>query len=407
MKRHIPGLHSVRQAIDRRLEGFFLVRVDAASYRWHPQKPFLVLCFVVLAPESFATHSFSGRLYCSRRALWKLNWFLRDFGYDPELLGQDQVDEKALLNLRGVIRTSLATFNGRSYQSLEAFAPAGEWEELSSPQSRGGMTMIYSHTQISQFVRCPISYRYRYLDGWQEKETRAAMVFGRSFEKALGAYFLREDPSAVLFKEWGAYRDAPFEYKKGDSWDRLVHQGVHLLQKFAQDDRVRIPRPKKNLQVKMVRSLGANNEFVSYIDALGELDGTPCVIDWKTTTSRYPEEPEGLLALDPQLICYSWISGIPEVAVVVFVRKNQPEIQYLRATISEEQRREYGRLVETTVAQIEAGQFISHSGIRFPQNGCVSCPHLGLCLNNQSLIDANLIRRPGASDLDWLNDLDD
>ena len=150
-----------------------------------------------------------------------------------------------------------------------------------------------------------------------------------------------------------------------------------------------------------------NNEFVSYIDALGELDGTPCVIDWKTTTSRYPEEPEGLLSLDPQLICYSWISGIPEVAVVVFVRKNQPEIQYLRATISEEQRREYGRLVETTIAQIEAGQFVSHSGIRFPQNGCVSCPHLGLCLNNQPLIDANLIRRPGASDLDWLNDLDE
>jgi len=178
--------------------------------------------------------------------------------------------------------------------------------------------MIYSHTQISQFVRCPRSYRYRYLDGWQEKETRAAMAFGRSFEKALGAYFLREDPSAVLFKEWGAYRDAPFEYRKGDSWDRLVHQGVHLLGRFAQEDRVRIPCPKKDLQVKLVRSLGANNEFVSYIDALGELDGTPCVIDWKTTASRYPEEPEGLLSLDPQLICYSWISGIPEVAVVVF-----------------------------------------------------------------------------------------
>jgi len=267
--------------------------------------------------------------------------------------------------------------------------------------------MIYSHTQISQFLRCPRSYRYRYLDGWQEKDTRAAMVFGRSFEKALGAYFCREDPSAVLYKEWGAYRDAPFEYKKGDSWDRLVHQGVHLLQKFAQDDRVHIPRPQQNLQVKMLRSLPGENEFVSYIDALGELDGTSCVIDWKTTTSRYPEEPAGLLSLDPQLICYSWMSGIPDVAVVVFVRKNQPEIQYLRATISEEQRREYGRLVETTVAQIEAGQFVSHSGIRFPQNGCMSCPHLGLCLNNQSLIDANLIRRPGASDLDWLNDLDD
>ena len=103
----------------------------------------------------------------------------------------------------------------------------------------------------------------------------------------------------------------------------------------------------------------------------------------------------------------TWISGIPDVAVVAFVRKQQPEIQYLRATISDDQRREYGRLVEATVGQIKAGEFIPHSGIRFPQNGCVSCAHLGLCLNNQSLIDANLIRRAGASDLDWLNDLDE
>ena len=267
--------------------------------------------------------------------------------------------------------------------------------------------MIFSHTQISQYLRCPRSYRYRYLDGWQEKETRAAMVFGRAFEKALSAYFNDEDPSAALFKEWGVYRDTPFAYKSGESWDRLVHQGIHLLQKFAQDDRVRISRPQRNLQVKLIRALPADNEFVAFIDALGELDGTPCVIDWKTTASRYTEEPEGLLALDPQLICYSWMTGIPDVALVVFVRKNHPEIQYLRATISEEQRQDYGRLVETAVAQIGAGQFLPHSGIRFPQNGCVTCPHLGLCLRNQRLIDANLIRRAGAAELDWLNDLDD
>jgi len=114
-----------------------------------------------------------------------------------------------------------------------------------------------------------------------------------------------------------------------------------------------------------------------------------------------------LLALDPQLICYSWISGIPEVAVVVFVRKHQPEIQYLKATISEDLRRDFGSLVETTVGQITSGEFPAHSGIRFPQNGCVSCANLGLCLNNQRLVDANLIRIAGASDLDWLDQLVD
>ncbi|MGH9428704.1 MAG: PD-(D/E)XK nuclease family protein, partial [Terriglobia bacterium] len=207
--------------------------------------------------------------------------------------------------------------------------------------------MTYSYTQIRHDLRCPRSYRYRYLDGWQEKETRAAMVFGRCFEKALSAYFCGEDCAAVLFKEWGTFRDAPFEYRKGESWDRLVHQGVRLLETFARDDRIRIPCPTKNLQIKMIRTLPGGNEFVAYLDALGELDGKHSLIDWKTTTSRYPEEPEGLLSLDPQLICYSWISGIAEVALVVFVRKQLPEIQYLKASITEEQRREFGRLVET------------------------------------------------------------
>jgi hypothetical protein len=136
MRRHIPGLHSRQLDRESLLEGMFLVRVDGAFCRWHPQKPFISVRFVVLEPKSYAARSFSGRLYCTERALWKLNWFLRDFGYDPDLLGQDQVDEKALRNLRGVIRTSYTTLNGRCFQNLEAFAPAGEWEELSCASVR-------------------------------------------------------------------------------------------------------------------------------------------------------------------------------------------------------------------------------------------------------------------------------
>ncbi len=267
--------------------------------------------------------------------------------------------------------------------------------------------MTYSYTQISQYLRCPRSYRYRYLDGWREKDTRAAMIFGRCFEKALAAYFCQEDSAAALFKEWGAYRDASLEYGRGETWDKLVHQGVHLLHLLAQDNRIRIRRPKQNLQLKLIRSLPPGNEFVSYIDAIGEIDGQRHLIDWKTTTSRYPEEPEGLLSLDPQLICYSWMSGIREVALVVFVRKHLPEIQYLKTSITEEQQKEFGQLVESAIGQIEAGQFLPHSGIRFPMNGCTSCSHLGLCLGNQPLIDSKLIRRPGASDLDWLDELAD
>src|SRR5205085_631824 len=161
---------------------------------------------------------------------------------------------------------------------------------------------------------------------------------------------------------WSLYREAVLEYKKADTWDRMLHQGIQLLERFVQADRVRVLNPQQDLQVKILEPLGQGNGFVAYLDAIGEVDGVRCVIDWKTTTSRYAEEPEGLLSLDPQLICYSWISGISEVAVVVFVRKHSPEIQYLRTTISDEQRREFGRLVETSVHQVESGHFNPHSG---------------------------------------------
>jgi hypothetical protein len=131
MKRTIPGLHST-QPDDAPLEGLFLVRVEWASYRWHRQKPFLNVRFVVLQPDAFQNRSFSGRFYCTERALWKLNWFLRDFGYDQQLLADDQVDEKALVNLRGIVRTSHVTMMGRTFQNLEAFAPVSDWAELAA-----------------------------------------------------------------------------------------------------------------------------------------------------------------------------------------------------------------------------------------------------------------------------------
>jgi hypothetical protein len=99
--------------------------------------------------------------------------------------------------------------------------------------------MTFRYSQISQFLRCPRSYRYRYLDGWGEKESRAALCFGRSFEKALAAFFEREGPGAMLFKEWGAYLDVPLEYCHGDDWERLLRHGLRLAGDHHRDQRHR------------------------------------------------------------------------------------------------------------------------------------------------------------------------
>jgi CRISPR/Cas system-associated exonuclease Cas4 (RecB family) len=264
--------------------------------------------------------------------------------------------------------------------------------------------MTYSYTQISQYLACPRRYRHRYLDGWREKDTRAAMLFGRTFELALGAYFRREDPGEVLFREWSICKAQDLQFSNNDTWDRMLEQGIMLLTRFCQDNRVQIRQPRRNLQIKFTRAVG-KNEFVAYIDGIGALDGSRCLLEWKTSSSRYSEEPEGLLALDPQLVCYSWVTGIPEVAQIVFVRKRLVEVQYLRTTITDQQRQEFGHVVEDTIRRIESAEFLPHSGIRFPQNPCSSCPYVGLCLRRQDMADAALTRRPGAEAFGWLDEL--
>jgi hypothetical protein len=265
--------------------------------------------------------------------------------------------------------------------------------------------MTYSYTQISQYLSCPRRYKHRYLDGWKEKDTRAAMLFGRAFEQAIAAYFLRQDAAAVLYREWSVHRDSSLRYSERDSWDRMLQSGVQLLDRFAQDNRVRLRQPKLNSQIKFNKLLNQHNDFVAYVDAIGELDGTRCLLEWKTSANRYPEEPTGLLALDPQLVCYSWITGIANVAQVVFVRKRWVEIQYLQTVISDEQREEFGHLVEDSIRRIEAAEFLPRSGIRFPQNPCTSCSYIGLCLGRPDLTETALVRRPEADDFDWLDEL--
>jgi hypothetical protein len=131
MRRRFAGLQETGFA-NEIPDGIFLVRVQKAEYHWHAQKPFYSLRLSVVEPKGMAGRTISGRLYCTPKALWKLGWFLRDFLYDPDLLGSEEIDDKALFGLRGVVKISHTTLNGRALVNLDGFAPASQWKELSS-----------------------------------------------------------------------------------------------------------------------------------------------------------------------------------------------------------------------------------------------------------------------------------
>ena len=274
--------------------------------------------------------------------------------------------------------------------------------------------MIYSYSQINQYLRCPQRLSLplpRWLAG---KRNPLSHGFGRlasrtpwsvlSWERTAVRHCSRNGvPTAML-------RSITKMAIPGTAW--CTRESI-CFERFAQDNlrflslvRGQIFRIKI-LLVTLPNGSGGLS-LISMPSA--KLTGCAASSSWKTTTSRYLQDPDGLLSLDPQLVCYSWISGISEVAMVVFVRKHAPEIQYLEGfDLARAAPGVWSKLVETTINQIEAGHFNPHSGIRFPQNGCVSCSHLGLCLKSTSSWwqPTSSARQGQASDLDWLDELVD
>jgi hypothetical protein len=47
-----------------------------------------------------------------------------------------------------------------------------------------------------------------------------------------------------LFNEWASYRDLDLQYSANDTWDRMLQGGMQMLDRFAQEDRIRILQPQ-------------------------------------------------------------------------------------------------------------------------------------------------------------------
>ena len=100
------------------------------------------------------------------------------------------------------------------------------------------------------------------------------------------------------------------------------------------------------------------------------------------------------------------MTGISEVAQVVFVRKRMVEVQYLRTTITEEQRQEFGHLVDDTIRRIESAAVPAAQRHSFSAK---PLQHLSVrgALSGEARIWSSvaLVRRPGAETLGWLDEL--
>jgi hypothetical protein len=60
------------------------------------------------------------------------------------LLGRDEIEDKNLVGLRGVVKITHLAGNGTSLLNLDGFTPASQWEELSA-----GIESQLNHSKVA------------------------------------------------------------------------------------------------------------------------------------------------------------------------------------------------------------------------------------------------------------------
>ena len=192
--------------------------------------------------------------------------------------------------------------------------------------------------------KCPKKYFYKRVQGWQSKEERPALEFGKVIESAIQYYHntgCAEGSGVDEFKKlWWGFRDSDiaFTEKTGD-WAQHYQMGKELLALYEQElPNLPIHNIKFQVNVKTDLFPGTEYEGLKYTTVLDMVSEVPeghlgytllppngksgnrkLIIDIKTSAASYYVDPR-LSALDGQLRDYAWSTGIETVAFLVLVK---------------------------------------------------------------------------------------
>lgn len=194
--------------------------------------------------------------------------------------------------------------------------------------SSGRDVTTHSYSGGSEFRNCARKYQLRRLVGWKEKKNSAAREFGKCVESAIQAYHENECKPGWGVDEfkrfWAQHQEAPLDYTDREgNWKDLYQIGTDFLKLYELKwETFGYTAPRFQASYRKVVFPGSelsDLDYVAYIDLLGKTETGHIIVDIKTGAAALDETP-GMLSLDPQLRRYAWVSGIPNVAFLQFIK---------------------------------------------------------------------------------------
>jgi putative RecB family exonuclease len=243
-----------------------------------------------------------------------------------------------------------------------------------------------SFSQVSQYLGCPLKYRFQYVDQIPRPWRAAAMAFGTSVHAAI-EWFHRErmdghSPEAskaieVFEADWFAQNVEPLVFSEWEDSEVLREKGIALLAKYltamaeSKPAVVESPFELDLYDPETGEDLGVR--FHGFIDLVEEGD---TLVDVKTA-GRRPENGglERHLQLSTYALVFYLLHGkIPDLRLDVLLKLKSPAIEQYRTTRSLPDLSWTSRLIERTARAIEQGHFFPNPSWR-----CGECEYFAHC----------------------------
>jgi CRISPR/Cas system-associated exonuclease Cas4 (RecB family) len=236
-----------------------------------------------------------------------------------------------------------------------------------------------SASAIGKYLRCPRSYRYRYIDH-RIPETRASsLLFGSAIHHSLAFYYSalrRIDPEPDIAELCDVFRGAwaenlddgpPVLFGDDESADKLTDLGAKMLGAFIE----KAPLYPEVVEVEMPFSVELADpdtgevlpRLVGVLDAVvreRDGDGGYAILEHKTAAKRWTEDK---LAFDNQITAYSLAApqlGFGDdaaVVVQVFLKTKNPDLVLYRPHRSDADRRDLVDIVRGITRAVRAEAF--------------------------------------------------
>ena len=249
-----------------------------------------------------------------------------------------------------------------------------------------------SASQINCYLRCSLSYKFKYLDCIATEQTSSALVLGSAFH--LAAEKLHRDLMNGGPKNSEKYRDVLGDAlttdfgcldvltKDGEDRDTLIEEGDKLLDiyiDFRTKQKTKIVAAEQRVERQLVNvRTGEILEvpFVGYIDLIEEDSDGLTVVDLKTAKRSYSQaDVDGNL----QLSCYGLMGlldtgSIPRLRIDAVVRNKVPKVVRLETSRTEDDLVRFWSLAVNIRSAIEAGVFLP-----CPSWACPTCDYTEEC----------------------------